>query len=166
MLFFSLVVVKHHCPAFLWHGCFYKKGGVPSWDGGPLHEYTFPGLILASACCANRKLHCYPGIMRIAILRYERNAMCSNAHVTLVHARWAPWHPNFFFDAIVRVCPRPRKPLITAKENHTSQPPIAIMLNVATVITNRLSPTIIPGPAGESQQQAGSGEGNVFLRVS
>lgn len=56
-IFVSSVVAKHHCPSFLRHGFFYNKDGVPSRGGGPPTGGTFffPGLALASACCANRK---------------------------------------------------------------------------------------------------------------
>jgi len=88
--------------------------------------------------------------------------MCGNARVTGSHQST----PNGRLDiqissSIARVCLRRRKPLITG-ENHTSQPPVAI-LNAAAVIANRLSSTIIPGPADESQQQSGSGGRSVLL---
>lgn len=119
---------------------FYKKGGVPLWGGGPPTSGTFfPGLALASACCA-KETSLLPWDYEncdFALWKKRDAAMCGDG-VARVHARWSPWHPNFFFGAIARVCPRRRKPLITTGENHTLQPPVAI-LNAAAVIVNRLS---------------------------
>lgn len=100
-------------------GAFITKAGFDS----PQAVRIFPELALASACCANRKFHCYPEIMRdVATLHYERyREACSNARVTRSHTwsvRWTPWHPNFFSDDTrLLTCVRKHSsnPLITGK---------------------------------------------------